>query len=333
MFRDDVVPAARILGTGSCAPDAVVDNAQIEARLDTTAGWIEAHTGIVRRHTVAEGEATSDLAVTAARRAIAAAGLSVADLDMIVVATSTPDSPLPACATHVQNKLGADLIPSFDLNASSAGFLYALTLAEQFVSMGSCNTVLVIGADVFSRALDQSDRTTVALFGDAAGAVVVGPAEDDGRGILSSKLQADGTMAELMRVPAGGAAEPLSAEAIAARRHLLSMKAGELRDITIKHLTSYSMQALKAARLTSAELDWVVPQQGHMSIVRTISKRLGYPLDKFVLNMDEYGNTGAASIPLALDQAVRDGRIKAGQTVLMCALGAGITWGAMMVRM
>ncbi len=333
MFRDDVVPAARILGTGSCAPDGVVDNVELEKRLETTAGWIEAHTGVKRRHVVAEGEATSDLAVTASRRAIAAAGLSVADLDMIVVATSTPDSPLPACAAHVQNSLSADLIPAFDLNASAAGFLYGLTLAEQFVAVGTYNTVLVVGADTMSRVVNPNDRTGQSVFGDAAGAVVVGPAAEDGRGILSSKLQADGTLADLMRIPAGGAAEPLSAEALANDRHLLQMKAGSLRDITVKHLTSYSMQALKAARLTSAELDWVVPQQGHMGIVRTISERLGYPLDKFILNMAEYGNTGAASIPLALDEGVRDGRIQDGQTVLMCALGAGITWGSMMVRM
>ena len=333
MFRDDVVPTARILGTGSYAPERVLGNAELEGRLSTTAGWIEQHTGIERRRVAAEGEATSDLAVKASRRAIAAAGLSVADLDLIVTATSTPDSPLPACAAHVQNKLGADLIPSFDLNASSAGFLYALTLAEQFITVGTCNTVLVVGAEIMSRVIDPLDRNSAALFGDAAGAVVLGPAGDDGRGILSSKLQADGTFADMMQVPAGGVAEPLSAESIEARRHLLDFRASELRDITVKHLTSYSMQALKAARLTSAELDWVVPQQGHMGIVRTISERLGYPLDKFILNMQEYGNTGAASIPLALDEGVRDGRIEPGHTVLTCALGAGITWGAMMVRM
>ncbi len=333
MFQDRIVPKSRIAGTGSYVPERVVTNEELEQKLDTTAAWIREHTGIERRHVAAEGEHTSDMAAIAARRAIEASGLSVADLDLIILATSTPDSPLPACAAHLQQKLGADLIPSFDLNASAAGFLYALTVADQFVASGTYRTVLVVGADLLSRVVRPGDRTTVALFGDGAGACVVIPASGDGRGILSSRIHADGGMNDLMRLPAGGSAEPLTIEGIEKGRHYIQLKGRELFDVSVRHLTSYSMHALKAARLTSAELDWVVPQQANMNIVRRISDRLGFPLDKFVLDLEEHGNTLAGSIPISLDTAVRDGRIREGHTVLTCALGAGITWGAMMMRM
>jgi 3-oxoacyl-[acyl-carrier-protein] synthase-3 len=333
MFVDNVVPRTRIIGTGSYLPERVVTNAELEARLETTAAWIEDHTGIKRRHVARDGETTSDMAAAAARRAIEASGLTVADLDLIVLATSTGDSPLPACAVHLQQKLGADLIPAFDLNASAAGFLYALTVGDQFIASGTYKTVLVVGADTMSRVLRPGDRTSEALFGDGAGAVVLAPAGDDGRGILSSKIHADGALADLMHLPGGGSAEPLTVESLEKGRQFLQVSGRELFQVSVKHLTSYSMQALKAARLTSAELDWVVPQQANMKIVQIISERLGFPLSKFVLNLGECGNTLAASIPIALDGAVRDGRVQPGHTVLMCALGAGITWGAMMVRL
>jgi len=281
----------------------------------------------------APGEVTSDLAAAAGRAAIEAAGLTVADLDMIILATVSGDSPMPATAVNVQQKLGAELIPAFDLAASFAGFLYAMTVADQFIAAGTCKTVLVVGADTLSRLVDPTDRVTMPLFGDGAGAVVLGPALDDGRGILSSKIHADGTMARLLEIPGGGSAEPLSAESIAQKRNTVRMAGQELYNITVRHLTSYSMQALKAAGLTSAELDWVVPLQANHNIVERISQRLGYPRSKFVENVAEYGNTSSASIPIALDEAVRDGRIKPGHTVLLCALGAGLAWGASIVRM
>ncbi len=333
MFLDNVIPRTRIIGTGSYLPETVLTNLDLEERTETTAAWIEQHTGIKRRHVAARDESTSDMAAAAARRAIEASGLTVADLDLIILATSTSDSPLPASAAHLQQKLGADLIPSFDLNASSAGFLYALTVGDQFIAAGTYKTVLVVGADTASRVIRPGDRTAQALFGDGAGAVVLSPATGDGRGILSSKIHADGTLAELMYIPGGGSAEPLTVESLEKGRQFLHVAGPELFQISVKHLTSYSMQALKAARLTSAELDWVVPQQANLNIVKVISERLGFPLQKFVLNLETCGNTLAASIPIALDQGVRDQRIGEGQTVLMCALGAGLTWGAMMVRM
>ena len=332
MIRDRVVPRSRILGTGSYLPERVVTNRELGERLATSDAWIREHTGIGARHVLGAGETTSDMAAAAARRAVEAAGLTVADLDLIVLATSTGDSPLPATAAQLQQKLGADLIPSFDLGASSAGFLYALTVADQFIAAGTFKTVLVVGADAPTRFLNPRDRTTQALFGDGAGAVVVGEAAGEA-GILSSKIHADGTLAELMQVPGGGSAEPLDEGSLERGRQYLTIDGPKLRDITVKHLTAYSMQALKAARLTSAELDWVVGQQGNLRTAETISQRLGFPLTRFVLETEDVAHTTAASIPLALDRAVRAGTISQGQTVLMCALGAGICWAAMIVRM
>jgi 3-oxoacyl-[acyl-carrier-protein] synthase III len=333
MAREARIPRSRILGTGRYVPAKVVSNAEIEARVPTTDGWIRQHTGIERRHVAAEGEVTSDMAAAAGRAAIEAAGLTVADLDMIILATVTGDTPMPATAVHVQQKLGADLIPSFDVGASFAGFLYALTIADQFVAAGTFKTVLVVGADMMSRFVDPADRRTMPLFGDGAGAVVLGPAVGDGRGILSTKIHADGTLASLLSMPAGGSAEPTNADGVQKRRHFVRMEGAELLQVTVRHLTTYSMQALKAAGLTSAELDWVVPHQANRNIVERIQQRLGFPRAKFIENLAEYANTSSASIPIALDEAVRDGRIQKGQSVLMCALGAGLAWGAAIARM
>lgn len=333
MHRKTRAPRSRILGTGRYVPGKVVTNAEIEAQVSTTDGWIRQHTGIERRHVAAPGEVTSDMAAAAGRAAIEAAGLTVADLDMIILATVSGDTPMPATAVHVQQKLGADLIPAFDVAASFAGFMYAMTIADQFIAAGTYKTIVVIGADALSRFVDPADRATAPLFGDGAGAIVLGPADDDGRGILSTKIHADGTMAKLVEIPGGGSAEPLDAERLSERRNTIRMEGAELMAITVRHLTSYSMQALKAAGLTSAELDWVVPLQANRNIVDRISQRLGYPRSKFIENVAEQANTSSASIPIALDEAVRDGRIKPGHTVLLCALGAGLTWGAAIVRM
>jgi 3-oxoacyl-[acyl-carrier-protein] synthase-3 len=333
MSRDSIIPRTRILGTGRSVPKQVITNAELERRFNTTDAWIREHTGIERRHVAPPDEVTSDLAVAASRAAIEAAGLTVADLDMIIVATTSGDTPMPATAVHVQQKLGADLIPSFDVAASGAGFLYALTIADGFISAQTLKTILVVGADMLSRLADPEDRMAVALYGDGAGAVVLGPAVGDGRGILSAKIHADGALASLLEVPGGGSAEPMTPDRVVAGRQYLRMQGPELFQVTVKHLTSYSMQALKAAGLTSAELDWVVPLQANKNITDKVSQRLGFPKSKFVENVGEVGNTGAASIPIALDEAVRDGRIQPGHAVLLCALGAGIAWGAALVRM
>ena len=337
-------PASRILGTGHYAPLRVMTNADLEAIVDTSDDWITTRTGIRQRHVAAEGEASSDLAAAAGRKALEAAGLSPADLDMIVVGTVTPDSPIPGCAVHVQRKIGASDIPAFDLSAACAGFIYGITLANQFIATGAARCILVVGVELLTRVLNYGDRTTCVLFGDGAGAVVLGPArsrmgDDDGQrengpaGILATTIHTDGSLAGALNIPGGGAVDPPSVEMLRASRNKVHMVGQDVFRTAVKNLTTSSAQTLKASGLTSAELDWVVAHQANIRIINQVATRLGFPLEKFVINIDAYGNTSSASIPIALDEAVRDGRIQRGQTVLMCALGAGISWGAAVARL
>lgn len=340
---DSIVPSSRILGTGHYAPIRVMTNADVEKVVETSDDWITTRTGIKQRHIAADDEASSDLAANAARNALEAAGLTVADLDMIIVGTITPDHPMPGCAAHVQRKLGADDIPAFDIAAACAGFIYGLTIADQFITTGSVRCVLVIGVELLSRSLNWEDRTTCVLFGDGAGAVVLGPATApikrisgspaEPPGILSSMIFTDGSLADALNIPAGGVAEPPDADAIREQRTKVHMVGQDVFRTAVKNLTSSSAQTLKAAGLTSKELDWIVAHQANIRIINQVQKRLGLPEERFVINIDRFGNTSSASIPIALDEAVRDGRIQPGHTVLMCALGAGISWGAALVRM
>ncbi|HVK65825.1 MAG TPA: beta-ketoacyl-ACP synthase III [Polyangium sp.] len=325
-------PKSRILGTGHYVPEKVLANVDLEKIVDTSDAWIAERTGIRRRHIAAENENTSDMAAAAARRALESAGLNAADIDMIIVGTISGDSPMPACAVHVQQKLGADNIPAFDVSAACAGFIYGLTIADQFIATGAARCVLVVGVELLSRLLDWQDRTTCVLFGDGAGAVVLGPSEGDGRGLLSTRIFTDGSLAHALTIPGGGTAEPLTEEGLAKKRNKVHMMGQEIFRTAIKNLTSASTAVLKASGLTSAELDWVVAHQANLRIITQVADRLNFPMEKFVINIQEYGNTSSASIPIALDEAVRDGRIKPGQNVLMCALGAGISWGAALVR-
>ena len=325
-------PKTRILGTGHYAPARVVSNFDLEKIVDTSDAWITERTGIKRRHYAADGEVTSDMAAAAGRAALEAAGLNVADLDMIIVGTVTPDAPSPSCAVQVQQKLGADEIPAFDISAACAGFIYGITIADQFIGTGNARCILVIGVELLSRIMNWKDRTTCVLFGDGAGAVVLGPSKN-GAGILATQLFTDGSLAHALHIPAGGSAEPYSEEGIEKFRHKVHMSGSEVFKTAVKNLTSASSAAVKAAGLKSTDIDWVVAHQANMRILDQVATRLGFPLSRFVLNIENYGNTSSASIPIALDEAVRDGRIKPGQHVLMCALGAGISWGSAVVRM
>ncbi|MRG90920.1 beta-ketoacyl-ACP synthase III [Polyangium spumosum] len=326
-------PKSRILGTGHYVPEKVLANVDLEKIVDTSDAWIAERTGIRRRHIAADKENTSDMAAAAARRALESAGLNAADIDMIIVGTISGDSPMPACAVHVQQKLGADNIPAFDVSAACAGFIYGMTIADQFIATGAARCVLVIGVELLSRLLDWQDRTTCVLFGDGAGAVVLGPAEGDGRGLLATRIFTDGSLAHALTIPGGGTAEPLTDEGLAKKRNKVHMMGQEIFRTAIKNLTSASTAVLKASGLTSADLDWVVAHQANLRIITQVSDRLNFPMEKFIINIQEYGNTSSASIPIALDEAVRDGRIQNGHNVLMCALGAGISWGAALVRM
>ncbi len=320
-------------------------NADVEKVVDTTDDWITTRTGIKQRHIAAADETSSDMAVAAARKALEAAGLTVADLDMIIVGTITPDQSMPGCAVHVQRKLGADSIPAFDIAAACAGFIYGLTIADQFITTGAVRCVLVIGVELLSRVLDWGDRATCVLFGDGAGAVVLGPSaarirpaangteQERPPGILSSMIFTDGALAGCLNIPGGGVKDPPSADVLRDKRNTVKMVGKDVFRTAVRNLTSSSTQTLKAAGLTSNQLDWIVAHQANIRIINQVRSRLGLPIEQFVINIDRYGNTSSASIPIALDEAVRDGRIKAGQTVLMCALGAGISWGAALVRM
>jgi 3-oxoacyl-[acyl-carrier-protein] synthase III len=332
-MRAQRLPKSKILGTGHYVPEKILTNADLEKMVQTSDAWITERTGVRRRRIAAEGELTSDMAAKAARKALEAAGLTAADLDMIIVGTITADSPMPACAVHVQQKIGAQNIPSFDLAAACGGFLFALNVADQFISTGAARYVLVIGAEMLSRVTNWEDRMTCVLFGDGAGAVVLGPSNGDGRGLLGSRIFTDGSLAAALVIPGGGTAEPLTAEHIANKRYTIHMQGKEVFRTAVKYLVSAATSVLEQAGVQAAEVDWVVPHQANLRILAQVADRMAVPMNKFVVNIQEYGNTSSASVPIALDEAVRDGRIKPGQTVLMVALGAGISWGAALLRM
>ncbi|MGC2854220.1 beta-ketoacyl-ACP synthase III [Novispirillum sp. DQ9] len=318
-----------IAGTGACLPERVVTNEEMARLVDTTDEWIVERTGIRQRYIAGDGEKTSDLALGAARKALAAAGIDGADVDLIVLATATPDQTFPATAAVVQRGLGCFGAPAFDIQAVCSGFVYALTTADNFIKAGQARTALVIGAETFSRILDWEDRTTCVLFGDGAGAVVLKAEEGQGttadRGILTTHLHADGRQSDLLYVDGG----PSSTRTTG----LLRMHGREVFRHAVVNLAAVVEEALAATGLTSADIDWLVPHQANKRILDGTAKKLGVSPDKVVVTVDRHANTSAASIPLALAEAVADGRIRPGQLVLLEAMGGGFTWGAALVRM
>ncbi len=319
---------AAIVGTGSYLPARILGNAELAATVDTSDEWIVERTGIRQRHIAADGELTSDLAVAAARRALDAAGLTPEAVDLIVVATATPDQTFPACATVVQHKLGMTHGVAFDVAAVCSGFLYALAVADAMVVAGAANTALVIGAETFSRILDWDDRGTCVLFGDGAGAVVlraeVGAGTNADRGILATRLHSDGRYNDLLFVDGG----PGSTGTVGKLR----MKGREVFRHAVTNLAAVMTETLGAVGLTGDDVAWVIPHQANLRILEGTAKKLGLPLERVVVTVDAHANTSAASVPLALDTAVRDGRIKVGDLLLLEAMGGGFTWGAAAVR-
>ena len=326
-------PRSRILGTGHYVPARVLSNHDLERMVDTSDAWIIERTGIRERRVAAEGEASSDMAAAAARQALDAAGIQATDLDLIIVATVTPDRPLPATAVFVQHKIGArNDCPAFDIAAACAGFIYGLSIADRFVAAGAARHVLVIGVELLTRVLNWKDRTTCVLFGDGAGAAVVSASGDTGRGILSTHLYADGSQANALHIPAGGSAIPASRVSVDEGLHYVHMAGQDVFKYAVRALSSASMTALEANGFTREDVQWVVPHQANMRILDAVSKRVGIGLDRFVLNLAKYGNTSSASIPIALDEARRAGTIRDGDHVLMCALGGGLAWGSALIR-
>ena len=316
-----------ITGTGSALPARRVSNAELALEVDTTDEWIVERTGIRFRHIAAPEETTATLAADACRTALAAAGIDAQQIDLIVLATATPDQTFPASATKVQAMLGIDDCVAFDIAAVCSGFLYAVQVADSMLRGGAGTRALVIGAETFSRILDWEDRTTCVLFGDGAGAIVLEARESDdeaGRGILASKLHADGRHNGLLYVDGG----PSTTGTVGKLR----MKGREVFRHAVVNLASVMEEALRIANLTSGDVDWVVPHQANARILDATARKLGLPAAKVVVTVDQHANTSAASVPLALDVAVRDGRIREGQIVVLEAMGGGFTWGAAIVR-
>ena len=314
---------SRILGTGGYLPERVVTNADLEAFVDTTDAWIRERTGIERRHLVVEGETCCDLAERAARRALEAAGISAQDLDLIIVATTTPDQYFPSTATILQRRLDVHGCPAFDVQAVCAGFVYALTIADKFVQTGSARRVLVVGAETFSRILNWEDRGTCVLFGDGAGAVVLGAADEPG--IIATSLHADGAYKEMLQVPGGIGNGDYA-------NNRVTMKGNEVFRFAVTVLSKLVAETLAANGLTMADIDWFIPHQANLRIIQAITRKIRLPMERVVVTVADHANTSAASVPLALDQAVRDGRIQRGHLVLMEAIGGGFTWGSALVR-
>lgn len=321
------MPYARITGTGSYLPDNVLTNKDIEKMVDTTDQWIRERTGISQRHVAEPEQTTVDLAEVAARRAAEAAGIELQDIDLIVFATSTPDKIFPSCACILQARLGIQGCPAFDIQAVCSGFVYALSVADKFVRTGSSRKALVVGAEVFSRIVNWEDRGTCVLFGDGAGAVIL--EADEETGILSTHIHADGQYEELLHVPCGIAS---NYDQVKAGRAFIEMKGNEVFKVAVNTLGKIVDETLAANDMQKSDIDWLVPHQANLRIIAATAKKLNMSMDQVVVTVDQHGNTSAASIPLALDVAVRDGRIKRNEVVLLEAFGGGFTWGSALLR-
>jgi 3-oxoacyl-[acyl-carrier-protein] synthase-3 len=316
---------SRIVGTGSYLPPRVVGNAEFASRLDTSDQWIRERTGIVQRHIADESQTSSDLALAASRAALAAARLKPEDVDLIIVATSTPDFIFPSTACLLQAKLGVRNCPAFDVQAVCSGFVYALATADSFIRAGMNKCALVVGAEVFSRILDWNDRGTCVLFGDGAGAVVLTRAEQPG--LHASVLRADGSYADILSVPGNVCGGRIVGSPY------LHMQGGQVFKFAVKVLDEVARETLAAAGMQLADVDWLIPHQANVRILEATARKLGLPLERLVVTVDHHGNTSAASVPLALDEYVRAGKIRAGHRVLMQGVGGGFTWGATLATM
>ena len=320
---------ARITGTGSFLPEKVLTNKDLEGMVDTTDQWVRERTGIVKRHIAVAGQTTCDLAEQAARRAIEAAGRKPRDIDLIVVATTTADKIFPSTACLVQQRLDIHGCPAFDVQAVCTGFVYALAVAEKFVKTGTSRCALVIGAETFSRIIDWTDRGTSILFGDGAGAVVIEASDEPG--ILSTHLHADGAYETLLHVP-GGISRGYDLPDVDGDPRFTQMKGNEVFKMAVNTLGRIVDETLQANGMKKSDVDWLVPHQANIRIINATARKLNMSMDKVVVTVDQHGNTSAASVPLALDTAVRDGRIKRGEVLLLEAFGGGFTWGSVLLK-
>src|SRR5271157_2747547 len=321
---------ARIIGTGSYAPEKVLTNSDLEKIVTTSDEWITDRTGIKERRIAGEKQATSDMALNASKNALKSAGLKAKELDLIIVATMTGDSPLPSTACLLQHRLDAKKAAAFDINAACSGFIYGLSVANSFIRSGQYKKILLVGSETLSRFTDWEDRNTCVLFGDGAGATVLEATTGD-NGILSAELYADGSLSDLLTLPAGGSRHPSSKETIGKGMHFIKMKGNETFKVAVKVLESLVTDTLRQNNLKVSQLSFLVPHQANLRIIQATAKRLGLSMDKVIVNIDRYGNTSAASIPIALDEAVRSGRIRSNDYVLLEAFGGGLTWASAMI--
>ncbi len=322
---------AKITGTGSFAPRKIITNQDLEKLVDTSDEWITERTGIKERRIAEKGQTTSDLAFEASRKALKAAGLPPHELDLILVATMTPDTILPSISCVLQEKLGAKKAAAFDIYAACSGFIYGMSVANAFIKSDLYKNILLVGAEVLSRFTDWEDRTTCILFGDGAGAVVI-QRHTGKHGILSTHLHSDGTLGDLIRVPGGGAQHPASHDTIRRRMHFIKMKGNETFKAAVRALEGVVQEALDHNSVKPNEIDFLVPHQANLRIIQAMAQRLSMPMEKVVITLPKYGNTSAASIPMALDEAVRDGRIQENHLLLFEAFGGGLTWASALVR-
>ena len=323
---------AGILGTGSYLPEKVVTNKDMEKLVETSDEWITTRTGIRQRHMAAEGQTTSDMATEAAKKALQKAGLKASDLDLIIVATITPDMPTPATACFVQSKLGALQAAAFDVSAACSGFVYGLTVAKAFVESGTYKHILLIGAEKLTAFIDWKDRGTCVLFGDGAGAVIIGPVAASQHEILSTYMGANGDQADLLKIPGGGCKFPSTIQTVEQRMNTLKMEGKEIFKIAVKVMSEATLEAMKRAGIGMDQVDLVIPHQANLRIIQSIGDKLSVPEEKMFVNLDRVGNTSAGSIGIALDEAVQTGRIKKGQNIVLVAFGAGTTLASAVLR-
>jgi len=320
-----------ITGTGSYLPERILTNEDLADMVATSDEWIRTRTGIRERHIARDDESTSDMAAEAARRALASAGVDAQEVDLLITATATPDMLFPSTACFVQQQIGAKKAFCFDLEAACSGFLYGLKVAKQFIALGTVDTILVIGAEKLSCITDWEDRGTCVLFGDGAGAAVL-QVREQGRGIMSSFMGSDGALADLLKVPGGGSRQPASPETLANRLHYMKMAGNEVFKHAVRCMCEAGQRVLTKCGMTIDDVDCVIPHQANMRIIQAIASRLGDCMDKFYINLDSVGNMSAASVPVALDEAVRSGRIQRGDVILFIVFGGGFTWGATLME-
>ena len=332
MQRTDNLRRACISGTGAAVPEKVLTNFDLEKMVDTSDEWIRTRSGIERRHIAQDGETTGTLGAEAAQRALDDAGIGPEEVDLILVATVTPEMIFPSTACVIQEAIGAVNAGAMDVNAACSGFIYALSVADLMVASGKCGHVLVIASETLSRITDWTDRNTCVLFGDGAGAAVVSPSPDEARGILSTYMKSDGSKGEILYIPGGGSRNPASHETVDQGMHFIKMSGRETFKVAVQAMGDAAVRILKAEGLSGSDVDLMIPHQANMRIIQATARRIDLPMEKVYVNLNEYGNTSAATIPIALDEARKNGRLESGDLALFVAFGGGLTWASGLVR-